>query len=213
MQGGGQQHAGRADPRQRGQIGRPAHAARREIAFFQRARAQCSQTFEVRPLAAAHPLQRHDDDLMRPESGFRQQFRRPEESVAAKIQRKDAIHRRYFDRRVQTFAAQHRAARFGRPGGNGRAVAQARIHPELQLGMGGTKQGDFTAMVAPPQNRIQVGDVALPKRIQTQQPVEDVRRSARPTQDGIGQRTIFVAPAFPGTHHLAGHQVKHGNEP
>jgi len=206
VQGGGQQHAGGAGPGEGGQIGAAAHAARRVEAPVRRPPAQGGEAFQVRAAAATHPFQVHDDDIPGPERGAFQQGARTEEFVAAKIQGQDGLCVQTGRLPlVQAFAAEYRPDRGGAQG----AGEAARVHPEFKRRMGPAQCGDDSAMIAPRQDRIQVGDVAATKRMQFQQAVQHRRRLARSAQGG-NQRAVFVAPALPGMHHPAAHQVEHG---
>lgn len=213
MQGGRQQRAGRAGLGQGGQVGRPAHAARRVKPLFRSKHPQGRQTRQIRAPTAAHAFQVHHDQVIGPGYGLLKQIRRPKECLATKIQGEDAARRR--SQRtggIQAFTAQYRPPQFKRPGGDLPGIARAAIHPEFESRMRGAKRGDLAAMIAAPQNRVQIGDVTVLERIQPQQSVQNVCRMARWAQGG-DKWTVAVTPTFPGMHHLAGHQIEHGNEP
>jgi len=209
-----QQHAGCAGVSQRSQIGGMAHATGRIQAAVRPHCLQLRQPRHIRPETGANPRQGHHDDPRRPGCGHLQQAGRPNELIAAKIQRNNAVATPCvgFRHGRQALAAQHRPAQpAGLPVLRGREIGEACIDPQFQLGVAAAQTLQRRPMIAALQNCIQIGDIQPLERIATQQSIQYRLRPAGTAQYRL-QRAVLVAPTGSGAYHLPAHQVEYWNQ-
>jgi (4-(4-[2-(gamma-L-glutamylamino)ethyl]phenoxymethyl)furan-2-yl)methanamine synthase len=196
-----------------------AHAPRRvDLAVGAGQRRDLGEAREVRPLPAADARERHDDGPVRPRLGLRQEGRRPEERLAAEIERKGKAAgigghksgepirgppRLRADDRDDTLVREKPASIFG--------AAKAGIDPELQAGERLRQAQDRGGIGLGTGNAVEIGDVELPEREELQQATHDGDGVA-PDGERRRDRPIGRAIAAGGAHHASGADVDDGDD-
>ncbi len=218
MERGRHQHAGEPHRRELFQIDAIAHAAGGEDSACAGALPDCGEALEIGSGIAADASQGHDDDAPGPESGVGLDLRRPDEPLAAIVEREDAACRSELPQgggelscRRQGLAAQHRdgaglGQRERRIGGG-----DAAIDPEREVGMAAREVGDDGLVTAVSGDGVEIGNVEAAERRQRQQALEHGdRRGAR--RQWRRDRPILCPLAGAGMDHLAGFEIEHRND-
>ncbi|ODU87556.1 MAG: hypothetical protein ABT21_13500 [Thiobacillus sp. SCN 65-179] len=214
VQGGGQQHAGHARVRQRGEIGRVAYAAGRMQPAAGSETPRLGQPRPVRSPAHADARQTHHDNVVRPVAGGFGQPGGTDESRVAEVQRQNRPGRIIATHGPagKAFAAQDRAPHApGLPRRRRRRIGKPCVDPQLQRGMRTAQTCQHVTVIATALNRIQIGNVQSLERVKFQQASDHGFGHAALAQRGVQRPVIGTAPRA-RAHDLSVHQVEHRDQ-
>src|SRR5262245_4576979 len=186
MQGAGDENAADATTMEFDKVFAAAHAAGGEDVFGRRLRSQLIQQIDIRPLIAAHPAERHDDQPLGPELRLLTQRLRAEELAVLEIEREDnsvtaklrcergdtrlIALRLAAEDQITEVLPQPALAVLGR--------RQSVVHPEAESGKTSPQIADDGAADAFAHDGIEIGDVDGGEGMNPEIPSDDVHRLA-----------------------------------
>ena len=204
-----------------GQIGRVADAAGANDAEIWAPTVEILDQIQIRPVAAADPIEAHRDHGGRPHTGIRPAAGAVGQRHSPTVERQD---RRRPGQRVTCFGRTgQRLARKNRcyapcrvtdgfaytaPGGE---AAESGIQPDRQRRIGRQQLGDDVRLRRTAGQRIEVGDVEQPATTMSEHRHGHHHRIATAAEAGA-HRPVARAIAADRAYRASGHQIDHGNQ-